>query len=188
MGQQQGLILNILKTTAALAALTAGAAIFTCPANAGEWYGTVKVGQTQSSVEGIDLNDGLAYGAALGTSVGPVRVEVGADHLAGDFGNVIDASAWDYSATAYLDLNVGANSSVFAGAGADYIDGSASFGYGSIDASGTGYHWALGAAHRFAAGVVGEVQYRQINADLDTGYGSVNLDAQEITAGLRFAL
>lgn len=188
MGQQQGPILNILKTTAALAAITAGAAIFTCPANAEGWYGVARVGQTQSSVEGIDLSDGLAYGAAIGHSVGPFRVEAGVDHLAGDFGNVINADAWDYNASAFLDLNVGANSSVFVGAGADYIDGSASFGYGSIDASGTGYHWALGAAHRFSAGVVGEVQYRQINADLDTGYGSVNLDAQEITAGLRFSL
>lgn len=171
-----------------LVALLAANAIAS-KADAAEWYGAVKVGQTQSSVEGIDLTDELAYGAAIGTSVGPVRVEAGVDHLAGSFANIVNADAFDYNATAYLDLPVGHNSSVFVGGGVDYIDGSASIYGSSIDASGEGYHWAVGAAHRFAPGVIGEVQWRQTTANLNTDFADgVDLDATEITAGLRFTL
>lgn len=157
-------------------------------AAADEWYGKVSVGQSEADVSGLTLDEGLAYGAALGTSVGPVRVEAGVSRLSGDFAGMFSADALDYRATAYLDLPVGANASVFGGAGLDYIDGEGSIYGSSIDASGEGWHWAVGGAYRLNDRMIAEVQYRQIAADLDTDFGGVDLEANEMTVGFRLAL
>lgn len=175
----------------ALAALVGINALAT-NADAGEWYGAVRLGQSQADVSAggstISFDEGLSYGAAVGTSVGPVRVEAGVNRLSGDFAGVVNADALDWNATAYLDLPVGDNASVYAGAGLDFIDGSASiYGY-DIDASGEGYHFSVGAAYRLSANMIGEVQYTQITADLDTDFGGVDLDASNISVGVRFAL
>lgn len=176
---------------AALVALVGMNAIATS-ADAGEWYGAVRVGQSQADVSAsgssVSFDEGLSYGGAIGTSVGPVRVEAGVNRLSGDFATVVDADALDWNATAYLDLPVGDNASVYAGAGLDYVDGSASiYGY-DIDASGDGYHWTVGAAYRLSERMIGEVQYTNITADLDTDFGGVDLDASNISIGVRLAL
>lgn len=158
-------------------------------ASAAPFYAKVSVGETSNAaVEGIDLNDGFAYGGAVGTSVGPVRVEAGVDHLSGDIGSFVDVDAWDYSVTGYLDLPITENTGVFAGAGLDYIDASANLGFTSIDGEGNGWHWTVGAAHRFAPGLIGEVAYRSTSADLDTDFGSLEAEYSTVSLGLRVSL
>ena len=180
-----------IQIGAALVALVGMNALATS-ADAGEWYGALRVGQSQTDVgangSSVSFDEGLSYGGAVGTSVGPVRVEAGVNRLSGDFATVVDADALDWNATAYLDLPIGDNASVYAGAGLDYVDGSASiYGY-DIDASGEGYHLSVGAAYRLNSNMIGEIQYTQINAELDTDFGGVDLDASNISIGVRFAL
>ncbi len=176
---------TIIQSVAAAALF---APCFISTAHADEWYGKVSVGQSEADVSGLTLDEGTSYGAALGTSVGPVRVEAGVARLSGDYAGIVSADALDYHATAYLDLPVGANASLFAGAGVDYIDGEGSIFGSSIDASGEGWHWAVGGAYRLNDRMIGEVQFRQIEADLDTDFGGVDLEAQEMSIGLRLAL
>jgi opacity protein-like surface antigen len=184
-------LLQIASQTALASALLLPMAIAP-DADARAWYVKASVGQTaEADVSGLTLDDGFVYGAGLGTSVGPVRVEAGVNRLSGeaDFGFVaIDTAALDYHATGYLDLPVGDNASVFVGAGVDYIQGEASIFGGSIDAEGDGYHYAFGGAYRLSQGVIVEGQFREISADLDTDFGAVDLSASEITVGLRLAL
>lgn len=178
---------TMLKYATAFAVLIAGNA-WAVSADAAT-YAKFSVGQSDAELNGIDLGDGLAYGAGLGTNVGPVRVEAGVDHIAGtlNFGPTIEATALDYHATAYLDLPVG-NANLFAGAGLDYVDGEASFFGNTLSAEGDGWHWAVGASYRLAEGLTGEAQFRQISADLDSDFGPVDLDASVVTIGLRLAL
>lgn len=176
---------------AAMVALVGMNALAT-EADARNWYAKASVGVSEADVSAfggtVSFDEGLAYGGAMGTSVGPVRVEAGVSHLSGDFAGVINADALDYHLTGYLDLPVGDNASVFGGAGIDYIDGEASLGFGSIDASGEGYHYAAGFAYRFSDRIIGEFQWRHVTADLDTSFGSVDLEANEATVGIRLAL
>jgi opacity protein-like surface antigen len=171
--------------------ITAAAILAPClisNANASDWYGKVSVGQTEADISGVALDEGLAYGGAVGTSIGPVRVEAGVTHLSGDFAGIVDADALTYSATGYLDLPVGAHASVFAGAGIDYIDGEANVFGSTLDASGEGYHWSVGGAYRLSERMIAEAMFTQTTADLDTDFGGVDLEANTVTLGLRFAL
>lgn len=186
--------MKVVHFGAAIAALAAVSA-FSAPAHASPFYVKASVGQTTNSQLGagggsIDLSDSLAYGGDVGTSFGPVRVEAGVDHLAGaiNLGPTISATALDYHATGYLDLPVGSNASVYAGAGVDYVDGSAHFFGSSISGNGTGWHYAVGAAYRLNDRMIGEVQVRHIDASLSTDYGDVDFTSDEVTAGVRFAL
>lgn len=180
--------MRLLLQSAVATALLAPCAI----AEALPLYGKVSVGVSEAEISGLPLDEGLSYGAAVGTGLGPFRIEAGVDRLSGSFdlfGPSIDAEALDYRATAFLDLNLSERASVFAGAGVDYIDGEASVFGTDIGADGTGWHWAVGGAYRLAEGIIGEVQYRQLTADLDADFiGDVDLDATQVTAGLRFAL
>lgn len=158
------------------------------PAHADGWYVKASVGQSGADVGPVTLNDGFAYDLAAGTAVGPVRVEGGVARLSGDLAGALQANALDYHANAYLDLPVGDNASVFGGVGLDYIDGEANFGFGSIDASGNGWNWAVGGAYRLNDRMIAEVQYRDVTADLDTPFGGADLDAQVATIGVRMRL
>lgn len=162
------------------------------PASA-DWYGKVSVGQSEAELNGFGLDAGLTYGAALGTAVGPLRVEAGVDRISGDIdlGFVsANADALDFRASAFLDLPIGDSASIYAGGGVDYVDGEAGAFGTSIDASGTGWHWAVGGAYRLTDRLIGEAQVRQLRVDdLDAGaFGSVDLDATLVTVGLRFEL
>lgn len=172
----------------ALALLLSPLAVET--ASAEGFYGVVRVGQDEAQIEGFELDEGLTYGAAIGTSVGPFRVEAGVDRLSGDFGGgLLDGDALDYSASAFLDLNVSERASLFAGAGVDYVQAEANIFGSSIDASGSGWHYAVGGAYRLAEGIIAEVQWRQLDASVDADFiGEVDLEARSVTAGLRFAL
>lgn len=173
---------------AALVAAVLGPVLIAPSANANEWYGRVSVGQSEitgsSGGFSAELDEGLSYGAALGTSVGPFRVEAGVDQLSGDFAGIADVDALAYSATAYLDLNVGENASVFVGAGADYIDAELSVPGFSVSETGDGWHYDLGAAYRLSDRFIGEVRVRQIQADI----AGIDVDTSQVTAGIRFAL
>lgn len=174
----------------AMAAISAAAIIQ--PAAASEWYGKVSVGQGETEVSGLSFGDDVTYGAALGTSLGPVRIEAGVDRISGGIdlgGPSIEADALVYSTTAYLDLPIGANASLYAGAGIDYVDGEASFFGADIGASGDGYHWSVGGAYRFNDRIIGEAQFSQLTADLDVDYlGGADLENNRFTLGLRLEL
>lgn len=155
-------------------------------AHASELYGAVRAGQsTNTSVSGIDLNDGFSYGGAIGGALGPVRVELAADHLSGDFAGIVNAKAMDYSASAILDLPISHDTAIFGGAGVDYVSAEAHVPFGSYDASGSGWSYQAGVSHRFTEGVMGEIRWKHTKADLD---GGANLDTDQVTAGVRFRL
>ena len=179
--------MNSLKIGAALAVLV-GANVAAATADAADWYGAVHVGQSEitGSAYGssVELNEGTSYGAAIGTSVGPFRVEAGADQLSGDLAGFADVDLTAYSATAYLDLSVGDNASVFVGAGADYLQGELNVPGYSMSESGDGYHWAVGGAYRLSEKIVGEVQFRQITGDI----AGIDVDANQFSVGARFRL
>jgi len=104
---------------AGLLALVAGSALATT-ADARPFYAKVSVGETTNTeVSGFSLSDGDAYGVAIGSTLGPLRVEAGVDRLEAsvNLGPTITANALDYHATGYFDLPVGDKASVFAGAG-----------------------------------------------------------------------
>lgn len=179
-----------LKQVSALAAIAiAPLTIFVPAANAEDIYLKASIGTTMGvDVEGLELDDGAVFGGAIGTGFGPLRVELGATHIDTGFANLIDADAMDYSATAYLDWNITEKSSLYVGAGLDYIDASATiYGY-SVDGSGEGWHYSAGYARRFGESLILEAQYTHTDADLDfEGYGlGVEIDA--VTLGARFTL
>lgn len=174
----------------AIALVGIGGVATASDAHASELYGAVRAGQsTNTSVSGIDLNDGFSYGGAVGGAVGPIRVELAGDHLSGDFAGIVNAKAMDYSASAILDLPISHNTAIFGGAGVDYVSAEAHVPFGSYDASGNGWSYQAGVSHRFASGVMGEVRYKHTEVnDLDVGGGSADLSTDQITAGVRFAL
>lgn len=175
---------------AGLLALVAGSALSTT-ADARPFYAKVSVGETTNTdVSGFSLSDGDAYGVAVGSTLGPLRVEAGVDRLEAsvNLGQTITANALDYHATGYFDLPVGDKASVFAGAGVDYVDAEANFFGSSLNADGQGWHYALGGAYRLNDRMIGEVQFRHIEADMSSDYGDFDLAADEISVGLRLAL
>lgn len=173
---------------ASVGAITAAFALAQT-ASAAPIYARVSVGETSNvAVEGIDLNGDFAYEGALGTSIGPVRVEVGAGHASANFAGAIEADALVYSATAYLDLPVTERFGVFAGAGLDYLDASANFGYGSLDADGDGWHYTVGGAYRLSETMIGEVAFKHTEASLDSDAGSFDAEYDTIQAGVRLRL
>lgn len=179
---------NLLAGIAAFAACAAMAA----PADASAWYGSARVGVSEIDAAGVPFDDGLTYGAAVGTTAFDIfRVEAGVDRLTGELdlgGFSIDADALVYSATAYIDLPVGDNASVFAGVGVDYVDAEASFFGSSIDANGNGWHWAAGGAYRFSERVIVEAQVREISADLSSPFGDIDSKTLATTLGFRLEL
>lgn len=183
--------MHVLKFGVAAAALVAGNAWATT-ADASEWYGVARIGQsTNTEVSGIPFDDGMSYGVGLGTSIGPIRVEGAVDRIQGDLnfgGPAIQGDALDWHVNAYLDLPVGDNASLFAGAGVDYVQAEANiFGF-SVEGDGTGYNLAVGGAYRFSERLIGEAQFRRVEADLSTDFGDVDLSSDQITVGLRFEL
>lgn len=159
---------------------------FAGAANAAPFYLKAEIGTADVAVEGINLDDGQTYGAAVGTSVGPVRVEAGVRHVDTGldlFG--VSADGLDYAATAYFDFAITERTGVFVGAGVDYITAEASIGpWAAFDAEGTGYHYAAGVAHRVSDNAILEAQYRHTEADLD----GLDLELDAVTIGARFAL
>jgi len=156
--------------------------VFACSsANASEFYVKAEVGTTVSADIGAELSDELTYGAYIGTSVGPFRVEAGASHLAGDIdlgGIALETSAIDYNATAYIDTQSG----FYVGAGVDYIEAEANIGpWFSANDSGWGYHVSAGYAARVSDRSVIEFQARYLEADLD----NVDLSGTALTVGYR---
>ena len=178
---------------AALVAAVLGPVLIAPAANAGVLdYAAVRVGEaTNTEVSGLPLEGGLTYGIAAGKAVGPLRIEVGVDRLQADLnlgGPSVQGAALDYHAGAFLDFSIGDRASVFVGASADYVSAEADiFGF-SVEGDGTGYSWATGGAYRITDNVIGEVQYRHLEADLSTDFGDVDLASDQITLGFRLAL
>lgn len=172
----------------ALAALALGLA-FAPVASAQNLYVKATVGQTaDTQASGISLSDDLSYGVAIGGDVGPVRLEIGVDHLAANLGGVVDATAIDYSATVYYGQPISERSTVFVGAGVDYLDATVSYGPFSTDGSGDGWHYTFGYARTLAPGVTLELSARHIEADLEfSGYG-IDAEANVFSIGGRVAL
>jgi opacity protein-like surface antigen len=180
--------MKLILQTALATALLAPAAL-AGNAEARDWYVKATIGQAEPAIESFELDEGLTYGAALGTSVGPVRVEGGVTRLDTGFAGVIDADALNYTLTGYLDLPVGENASVYGGVGLNYITADASIFGSGIDASGDGWHYAAGFAYRLNERMIGEFQYRHTDASLDADFiGDIDVETDEVSVGLRLAL
>lgn len=134
----------------------------------------------------VDLADGAVYGAAVGTAIGPFRVEAGVRNLNGEaFLGAVDVEALDINATAYLDFNINDRSSVFVGAGADYIDAEAELlSLVNFREDGYGWHVAAGYGRRVSEGVIVEAEARYLEADLNT----VDFTGATFTVAARFRL
>lgn len=174
----------LLNTGAALIALTAAGAL--CgQAEASSMYGKISAGEAvDSTVGGFALNDGLTYEGAIGGSAGPVRIEAGVGRTSIDLFAVGQGHAVDYSVTAYVDLPHG----VFVGLGGDYIEANVT-GFGpSLEANGDGWHYAVGYARRLTSDMIGEVQLRHTEANLDFGFGDLDVESDALTVGVRFAI
>lgn len=161
----------------------------TAHAEESNWYAAVRAGEaTNTSVGSVDFSNGPAYGLAVGTKLGPVRVEVAADHAEGSLSSYIDGSMWDYNASGFLDFKIGENSAISVGGGAGYIQAKATAFGSSFDTEGTEYHGSITLSHRVASGMIAEVEFRHIEGDLDLPYGSGDLSTDVVRAGLRVAL
>ena len=181
--------MNQVQIGAAFASLAAIIAVQ--PAHASPLYLSAHAGQTTNvAVSGINLNDDAAYGGAIGSSVGPVRVEAGIDRLSANLDGVIQAHALDYSASAFFDLPLSDATSVFAGGGVDYLQAEAKVIYGgSVSASGYGYHFGGGVSHRIAEHMIAQVEWRRVKAsNLSINGSDVDLTADTVTAGVRVSL
>jgi len=175
----------MFRTILGLAAFAVASLAVSTPASARDWYIKAEVGQASNISAGpVSLQNGDTYGAAIGTAVGPVRVEAGAARVNTSAFGVIDVTATDYSATAYLDLPVTARTGVYAGAGFDYLTADASFGFGGTDLSGDGWHWTAGMAHRISDNAIAELQFTRLDGDLE----GVDVAADRWTVGVRFGL
>jgi opacity protein-like surface antigen len=152
-----------------------------------EVYVKVEAGLTpETNVEHFQLGDDYTYGAAIGTGAGPFRIEAGVSRLSADIaGGLVEADAVDYSATAYLDFPVTANTGVFVGAGVDYVQAEATLGgFYSMQESGYGYHAAAGVATRVSERIILEGQVRYLEANV----GDLDLSAPAFTLGARVRL
>jgi len=170
-----------------LASLALPSLMIATPASA-EWYAKVNVGQTfDTEVSGLNLSEDLAYGAAIGTTLGPFRLEAGAQRLNAnaDLGFMaINADAVNYSGSIYLDLPVTENASLFGGVGLDYMQAEAStLGY-SISEEGDGWHASIGASYDLSENLVFEGQVTRLDVELDT----FDVETWNAMAGLRFKL
>lgn len=160
-------------------------AISAIPAQAeAKVYAEVEAGLTAgTSVEGYNLADDMAFGAFLGTSVGPVRVEGGVSRLSADTSG-LSIHANDWSGSAYLDFPLSDRTSFSVGGGLDYVQAEATSGPWSMDAEGYGYHVSASVGHRVAENVIVEATGRWLQADLDVA----DVSAPTFTVGVRFGL
>lgn len=155
-------------------------------ASANPWYARVDVGQlADAQANGAEIDDGLVYGAGIGTAVGPLRVEVAASRVDGKFVNAIDVDAIEARATAYLDLRVSENTAWYIGAGPSWISAEANFGAPLADTDGWGYHVTGGISHRIRDGLILDAGVRYTASD---DLGGADLEAFTPSVGVRFAL
>lgn len=173
--------MNLFKSLAVAAALFA----ISMTAHAAPLYANVHVGAaTQAGISGINLDDGQVYGAAIGTAVGPLRVEAGVDRHNVSIANIINGHATVYNASAFADFRLGTQSAVYVGGGVDYGQVSAHIGpWTAARDSGFGYHAATGYSRRISDGLILDAQARYTHLDVANGASDVAL-----TAGLRVAL
>mgnify|MGYP000332418779 CR=1 FL=1 len=189
---------KLLITTAQGCALFAAMAIASGPAQAAvfdNWYGKVSAGvSANAEVAGLELEDGLSAGAAIGTDFGPLRIEAGADHIGHTLnlgGAEADASAIYASGTVYADFKATDNIGLFIGAGGGLANAEASLFGTNVTGDGLAWHVKAGAAARMNDRMIFEVAVTHIEADLDfdVGGGQVNADytSNFVGAGIRFA-
>lgn len=156
------------------------------PACASELYVSAHVGATtQVNVDGIRLDDGNTFGAAIGAEVLGTRVEAGIDrHNASFGGGVLQGSATVYNASVFLDLHpFGADSAVYVGGGGDWAQASGHIYNSSISDDGYGYHVAAGASTRINDHLILDAQARYTHLDVFDGTSDVTY-----TVGGRWAL
>lgn len=172
------MIKYIIASIAAIAAMTSVASA--------EIYGTVRAGIVMNAEAGpFDLADGDTYGAAIGTGIGPFRVEVAANHTNFDVFPGVTADFNSVSATANLDFQVTERSTVYVGAGPAWGEAEINYGFGSANDSGIGYVIQAGYSRRLSDTMIGEIQVRHTDVDLDDSFDVSGLG---VTAGVRFRL
>lgn len=172
---------NWILALAAVAGLACAALASCDTASAAPLYISGHVGAaTQVGASDVSFDDGQTYGVAIGTAVGPLRVEAGVDrHNASGWGGSLNGRATVYNASAFLDTQSG----FYAGGGVDWAQASVSF-YGCKENDqGFGYHAAVGFAHRVADNVIVDAQARYTHLDVFGGASDVTY-----TIGARVAV
>lgn len=159
-------------------------------AHAEGYYVTARIGEvTDASAEAygytIDLNGDETYGVALGTALGPVRVEASYDVQNFNLLGLISADARVISLNGYLDLPVTDRFGLFAGAGPSFVDAELSYGLGSASATGWGYNLAGGATYRLAPNLTAELRVQRTDVTLGDDLDAVSYTS---TIGVRAAM
>ena len=177
----------MLKSLIAAAAALFAISLVPNIASAQDFYGKVAVGQTlNTDVGGLSLSDNSTFGIAVGANVNMFRVEVGVDRLTADI-SLFQAAANDYSGTVYFDYPVGDRLKLYAGVGADYVQGRAELGFAHLDGSGWGRHVTAGMSYPISNRITLEAQARVLDSDLEVDYiGSQDFTAGTATLGMRF--
>lgn len=174
----------MIKHLTALAAAVAAIACLTPAQAQAEVYAKAQVGLTAaSSLEGYAMEDNVTFGGAVGTTVGPLRIEAGIDRIGAAISGV-DFRATDYRATAYADIFGNDDGSFYVGAGLDYLAADVSSGPWSTDFTGNGWHVAAGYGHRVSSNMILEAGARYIDADFE----GTNASAVAFTIAARVGL
>lgn len=180
-----------------LQSLLVGAAVlaplaFTGVANASPIaYGTIRAGVAEGTVSfsggSLDSQQGNDIGAAVGSHVGPFRVELGVDSMTADLFPGVEGNVISYSATAYLDspIKIGPVTP-FIGIGGDYRKAKANFGFGHVDSGyNTGWHWDAGASAPINDHWDIEVMRRESHGAIDIAGASPDVETTAWMLGLR---
>lgn len=163
------------------AAIAFVAVALAAPAAFADNYVGVGIAQTQTSVEGFDLNEGTALDLTVGTEVvapvvGALRVEGSVASLSSDTNIVglnLGVDALEYSVSVFYDLPVGTNIRPYVGGGFNYTDGEADVLFTTVDASGFGYQLQGGFRAALTDTVTADVGVRWSERELDLEvYGS----------------
>lgn len=154
-------------------------------------YGTIRAGVAEGTVSfsggSFDSQQGQDIGAAVGSHLGPFRVELGVDSATADLFPGVQGNVVSYSATAYLDSPVKIGPvTPFIGLGGDYRKAKANFGFGHVDSGyNTGWHWDAGAAAPINENWDIEVMRRESHGSIDIGGASPDVETTAWMLGLR---
>jgi hypothetical protein len=180
---------NALFAAAALAPLAFAATAHASPIA----YGTLRAGVATGSVSfgggSLDTQQGNSFGAALGSHLGPFRIELGADNSTADLFPGVQGNLITYSATAFLDspIKVG-DLTPYVGLGADYSKAKVNVIFGHIESGyNSGYHWDVGASAPINDRWDIELNRREHHGSVNIAGASPDVETVAYTIGLRRA-
>lgn len=179
---------TFLVTGAAIAALALAS-------NASaETYVGVGLSQEITSVEGFNLDDGTGLDVTLGLDAAnlPLRFEGRVARINNDtdvLGLEVGVNALQYSADAYLDIDMGWDVTPYVGGGVSYTDGEVDVLFTEVDASGWGWNVATGARASLTNNLTVDAGVRYGQSELDADFvGNVDVEQTQLRVGLNYSL